>query len=194
MRSDGSQFLPLIERLVTQKLRLAADAPRPAALRFLGNPEVAKASLDRYLRTTPEFLELEHAWQERKTKNPDESPLEPAEVLGELFQKAFFEISFDENTKLNIVLACGEPPTATNGIWDDNKRQVAWKTVQNGHQGLPTFMYAIWSVPIADAQIKTVWQARAYRREPLCLCNVVPRTFEQRNRRVGRIFGDASTG
>ncbi len=154
LRSDDSLFLPLIERLVAQKLGMADDAPRPAALAFLVSPEMAKASLDRYLRTTPEFLELERAWREKKSKAADESPHEPAQVLGELFQKAFFEISFEDDTKLNVVLACGEPPTATNGIWDDNKRQIAWKTTQNGNQGLPTFMYAMWSVPIAEAQIK----------------------------------------
>lgn len=152
--SDGSLLVPSLERLVHRKLGVTADAPRPAALAFLANTEAAKASLDRYLSTTPEFLKLQRAWQERTKKNPDESPPDPVQALSELIGASFFQISFEPATKLSIILACGEPPAATNGIWDDSKREVYWKTIQKGSQGLPTFIYAMWSAPLAEAQIK----------------------------------------
>jgi hypothetical protein len=151
---DGSLLFPYFERTVARQLGLADDAPRPAAMAFLASSDAAKASLDRYLRTTPEYLKLERAWQERKKNNPDEPPPETAEVWQELFQAAFFRISFKDSTKLKVILLCGERPAVTNGIWDVKKRQVYWKTSKNGDQGLPTFVYAMWSVPIADAQIK----------------------------------------
>ncbi len=151
---DAGPVVPLLDRLVARKLGLADDAPRPAAMAFLASDEAATASLDGYLRTTPEYHKLELAWQERRKENPTDSPPEPTQVVTELFGEAFFKISLEDSTQLKITLVCGESPTATNGIWDADNRRVIWKATENGDQGLPTFLYAMWSVPVSDAQEK----------------------------------------
>ncbi len=153
VRSDEQSFFPWLERLVARRLGLTADVPKPAAMAFLANTKAAEASLDRYLRTTPEFHKLERAWQEEKKANPEKSPPEPGQVFGELFGDAFLKISFNDNTQLKITLACGEAPSETNGIWDEDERQVYWRTTKKGDWGLPTFVFAMWSVALPEAQI-----------------------------------------
>jgi hypothetical protein len=155
MRSlDGDDFaVPVFAHLIERQLGLAPDAPRPSSLAFLANNKSAIASLERYLRTTPEYQPLEQAWQEEKKTNPDASAPEPLTILFELFNTAFFEFKlFSDTTSLEIVLTLDDRPVATNGSWNAKKNEITWTTSINGAQGLPTFVYATWSWPAKEVQ------------------------------------------
>lgn len=170
-----SALLEWSDRFVGRGLGLADDAPRPKAMDFLKSSHAARVSWNRFLQTTPEYHRLLDEWRQKEKaatadlgvdvdldedlesiddNEPSEwlaSPPRPEDVLGEILAP-FFKLNLKDPKKIEVVLACGEPPIATNGVWDESKRAVTWKRERNEGQGLPTHLYATWSQPDRPAQ------------------------------------------
>lgn len=160
---DADPFLETVDRLVGRRLGLADDAPRPMAMAFLRDENSATASLDRYLRETPEFQALMNEWNKLKKDSPDAREPEPIDVVASLVESSFVELNlFGDATKLDIVLVTGVKPFATNGAWEEDGQKIRWKGTMNGKQGLPTIFQAYWCEPnSAEQEMHFGWLALA---------------------------------
>jgi hypothetical protein len=148
-------FLKWVERFLARRLGLADDAPRPESMAFLTSAEAASASLDAFLRTTPEYRLLYAEWEKTRSGDPDDAPPKPEQVISELVQKGVFELKlFQDTTRVKVVFESGRKPVATNGRWDEAAGAVVWDAVRNDGVGLPTFFSAAWCNPDADAQTR----------------------------------------
>lgn len=157
--------LAMAQRKAAEKMGVPADKPVPASLAFLGDFDKAKASLEKYARTTkywPEYAKAvakERAEAATRTSQPSPAPSttqasQPAESLdgflnyrlsGHLAEAVAGSTGATENLKLAMELPV--KPVKTNGDWDG--KAVVWTFTLSGSDSLawPRLAYAAWAQP-----------------------------------------------
>jgi len=128
---------------------------------LFAQPEATKASVERYLKTTPEYKALLAEWRKAPPAGPESRPAkpEPMAVLEKLVARDLIQLNFgDTADELRLSLAAAETPFDTNGLWDPKAREVSWDSRLNNRQKptteLPTICYAYWSKPAKTFQQK----------------------------------------
>lgn len=146
--NDAQQQVRFVIDLLSRKIS-PEDQPSVAqSLGFLTNTAKAEASLDGYLRTTPEFRRREQAWRQAQAANPSAPPPDPKDMVLDLVARLFFGLDLlSQNDELRVALLVPLQPFATNGTYLSVSNQVIWTSSLGHGNELPVVAYAAWSVP-----------------------------------------------
>jgi len=147
-RNDTHGFMPLIQRLVADRMGLPESAPIPQSLAFLADEDARVASLEKYFVTTEIYQTRIKQWEEEKKSDPNAPKAEPQKIIGELLDHALEFSMFSSQDQLTVKLSLPAPPIHTNGKWDAARRQVLWEAGMDTSEPsprLPAFCYATWS-------------------------------------------------
>lgn len=148
--SNGEdKLMKVIQRFIAGKMGCGYADAIPPSLGFLANADTAKASLEKYIRTTNLYKE---AWEKKKVEedNPDAEPPDPLKAVIEEsgLLGDFSLVLFADKYTFNVSLSCETGPFSTNGEVDVENKRVTWsRTEYEGANGWDTFFYAVWCVP-----------------------------------------------
>jgi hypothetical protein len=118
------------------------------SLAFLTDTQRAEASLDEYLRSTPQFRRREQNWRKAQAVNPATPPPDPNDIVLDLVSRLFFGLDpVSQNDELRVALSVPLQPFATNGTFLTASNQVVWVASLGHGSELPVTAYAAWSVP-----------------------------------------------
>ena len=153
--NDAAQQVRLVVDLLSRKISPENQPSIARSLGFLADTAQAEASLDAYLRSTPEFRRREQVWRRTQSTNPSAAPPDPKDVVLELVARLFFGLDLvSQNDELRVALWVPLQPFATNGTYLSASNQVVWTaSLGRGHE-MPVLAYAAWSVP--DVQFQEV--------------------------------------
>ena len=147
--SDPAALLAVVQRFLAGKMGVAPKEPIPPSLAFLADAKRVEQSWNGYVRTTELFKKRQADWEKEQKKEPNpKPPLTPEQLLENLIVEAFLDtdVLFSANN-LEVKLACGVEPFATNGQWDAKDKAVTWKASLSKDKSPPEFCYAFWSEP-----------------------------------------------
>jgi hypothetical protein len=151
--NDAAQQVRFVIDLLSRKI---SPEDRPAiarSLAFLTDTARAEASLDAYLRSTPQFRRREQAWRKLQITQPAAPPPDPKDVALELVARLFFDLDLiSQNDELRVALTVPVQPFASNGTYLSASSQMVWTASMGRGNELPVLAYAAWSVPDADFQ------------------------------------------
>ncbi len=160
------QAIRSILKLIFAKAGLAESELIGKLASLFVQGDAAKASVERYLRTTPEYKALLAEWRKTQTDDPESRPAkpDPTDVLEEL-GKDLIQLGFgDTADELRLSLAATAEPYDTNGLWDPKARQVSWDGPLSNRgkpkAKLPAICYAYWSQPAKAFQRKHFGEIR----------------------------------
>ncbi|MEI8289336.1 MAG: hypothetical protein WCH99_07670 [Verrucomicrobiota bacterium] len=151
LNGDGTNsvvsVLRLVQRLVAEKMDLAASDPRPKSLAVLADPDALERSWTNYLARTDLYRAKVKEWEKKKQTEPSLKKPEPSELPADLFEDLLepFKIFGGAADHLSVKLALAHAPNHTNGKWQDG--QVVWETNLDDNRALPAFCFASWSSP-----------------------------------------------
>jgi hypothetical protein len=150
---DGQRLGEYAARLVADKLGVPRDQHLPASLDFLTDPARLQASLESYVRTTPEFAARKTSWEQERLSNPDAPPPQPVEVISTAFSDGLIDVRlFHHPDVLSVRLTCPVEPFSSNGQWDGEQRAMTWSGSADLKDPWPTFCFAFWSEPAINFQ------------------------------------------
>jgi hypothetical protein len=148
----------LIQKFVAKKLGISESEPMPQSLAFLGDPEAANKSWQKYLAGTDLYRNKLQQWEKEKQSKPDLKKPEPVEVENDCFSKLLaFSLFSSDGDHLTVKLSLPLAPTHTNGKWDAAFKQVFWDAKLESPDDasrMPVFCYASWSDPNGSFQKK----------------------------------------
>jgi hypothetical protein len=162
-------LLALFQRQVATRMGVPEDQPIPASLGFLGDPQAAQASLETYLKTTPQYRERMAQWDEQKNHDPDAAPPEPLDVLADPQFIAALLFVWPGRDRLEASLATGTEPWLTNGSWDAQAAVVRWSAALTTDR-MPVMCYAMWATPDETQQRERFGQLVFKNAELLAYC------------------------
>ena len=149
---DNDGVLRIVRRVLAHKCGLSpTDSERHFP--FLVDARTVQASLDAYLRQTPEFRRKEEAWRARGPQSPDIPPPEPSSLLGDLVGRSFDHVIATSANEVRITLHLPGPPLATCGRYDESDKTLRWTVKLPYGRDLPTYVHATWVV--ADEAFQT---------------------------------------
>jgi len=150
--TNSGPVLRLIQRLVAEKMGLAASDPPPKSLAVLADPAALERSWTNYLAQTGLYRARVKEWEKKKQTEPGLKKPEPRELPGDLFEDLLepFKLFGGEADQLTVKLALAHAPAHTNGKWQDG--QVVWAASLDENRALPALCYASWSSPAAEFQ------------------------------------------
>jgi hypothetical protein len=155
--SDGSTnsdttVLRLVQRLVAEKMGLAATDPLPKSLAVLADTAALERSWTYYLPRTDLYHRQVKEWEKRKKTEPDLKKPEPSELPHDLFGELLepFKTSGGAADHLTVKLTLPHAPNHTNGKWQGG--QVVWDANLDENPALPALCYASWSNPDVQFQ------------------------------------------
>jgi hypothetical protein len=155
----------LAVRNIRAGMGLAGDQPAPAGW-MLADWDRAAASLDAYLKTTPEYAVKLKAFQAAQPatapaggESPPAGPPAGRNVITELVG-AIFDFQSGggpSDDTLAVSLKLTTKPASTNGKWDEQAGNVTWHAALDSREAQATKRYpfvcdAIWAVPDAKFQ------------------------------------------
>jgi hypothetical protein len=148
LADDPAPLLRHVQRLVADKMGIAADQLPPESLAFLSDTKRLAASWRKYVPTTDLFEKRRKQWQEESKTNPQAAKPTPDDVLEDLVGQLVFKIRlFEEDDVLELKLYCGQEPYATNGQWDAQAAAVSWSKTLRQDAPLPVLCFSLWSLP-----------------------------------------------
>ena len=146
--NDAEQQVRFVIDLLSRKISPEEQPSVARSLAFLTNTAQAEASLDAYLRSTPEFRRREQAWRQAQAANPTTPPPDPKDIVLDLVARLFFGLDLlSQNDELRVALSVPLHPFATNGTYLSASNQVIWTSSLGHGNELPVIAYAAWSVP-----------------------------------------------
>ena len=149
-------LLARLQRLVADKMGVAASAPIPPALAFLGDSKSLEKSFNKYLSGTDPYRMKLKQWKHDQKLQPAAPKPEPSAVFDEAAAKMVdFEL-FGNDDHLAVHLSLPVAPLHTNGRWDAVQKQDVWEsdideTGKTNH--IPFACYATWVQPDATYQV-----------------------------------------
>ncbi len=155
-QEDPNQSAALVQRLVARKIGVGADEPVPESLDFLGDWQRLETSLGAYLAETDAYRAKLAQWEAQRASGSDANAKrpQPIEVLGDEIGAALFEFQKSSSDAIDVRLHLKFEPFATNGHWDNEAQMVQWSESLAQHRALPMLVYAAWSVPLEETQLK----------------------------------------
>lgn len=151
--NDAAQQVRFVIDLLSRKI---SPEERPAIARslgFLADTSRAEASLDAYLRTTPQFRRREQEWRKLVATRPAAPPPDPKDVALELVARLFFGLDLiSQQDELRVALTVPVQPFASNGTYLSASSQMVWTASMDRGNELPVLAYAAWSVPDVQFQ------------------------------------------
>jgi len=144
--------LRLVQRLVAEKLGLAASDPLPKSLAVLADPVVFERSWTNYLVRTALYRAQIKEWEKQRKTEPSLEKPEPLSVVDNLFKELInqFEIPGGSADHMTVKQVLPHAPNHTNGRWQDG--QVVWEASLDENRALPALCYASWSIPDVQFQ------------------------------------------
>ncbi len=148
-RDDCGWLMTIIQRFIAGKMGHQNSTRLPASLSFLSDAETAKASFEKYIRTSEVY---NNAWEKKKLEedDPNAEPPEAWEAIYTetgIFDWLPFNLFADQYT-YKVSLSCGSKPVGSNGKWNEQTKTLTWSaTTPEGSSGWQTFFYAAWSTP-----------------------------------------------
>lgn len=149
---DESVLLPLIQKLVAEKMGIPASGPLPKSLAILNDPAALEKSWETYLSRSGLYRAKIREWEkEKKTNQKLEAP-KPDDVMDDLFGDLLepFDLFGGEADHLTVKLALNHAPNHSNGKWQNG--QVVWTDDLDPNRALPVLYYADWSDPDGQFQ------------------------------------------
>lgn len=153
----------LVERFLRKHLLLKGNEEIPRSLAFLLSFRTMSTSFERFLKSKPSYQALVEKRKETSNEpggNEVDPPLEEAvgAVIVEddpLLKEMFRAFNFlGDQQRIEVKLLCPVRPVMTNGFWNEEAKQIDWKTGRQGLFGMPPLAKAIWSEPNAEEQTK----------------------------------------
>lgn len=151
--NDAAQQVRFVIDLLSRKISPEDPPAIAGSLAFLADTVRAEASLDAYLRSTPQFRSREQAWRRAQAADPSATPPDPKDIVLELVARLFFGLDLvSQNDELRVALSVPLQPFASNGAYLSASNQVVWTaSIGRGHE-LPVLAYAAWSAPDVQFQ------------------------------------------
>ncbi len=143
-----------VQNVVAKKAGLGDEQAVAHSLGFLSDLTQVIASWKMFLERTPEYDALLRNWEEQKKTQPNAERPIPGIVLWNIVSEGLLRWKLLPNSdEINLELATGQRPFASNGQWDEQGQRIRWFQPIDEGSGLPTHCYAVWSTP--DAMFQT---------------------------------------
>ncbi len=145
---DSDAFGDWLWGRIAEKAGLSDDSILQAEL--FSDQDQLKASVDRFLRTTPEYAQALKDWQRTYGDSREGQPEGNAAIkqLG-LFEHCSVVLG---GNPIKFTLHCDRRPVGTNGRWDEITRQISWSGNRDA-TFLPMIISAVWVVPDVDVNL-----------------------------------------
>lgn len=123
------------------------------ALTIFTDEEHLGQSLMQFLKTTPEYIALQHLVVE----TGEAADTDPFDVLEVLIYRALLPKSVYGSDRLILRLKTIQPPFGTNGVWNPESSSVIWDLGIEPRQTfagreIPRICYAVWTEPKIEYQ------------------------------------------
>lgn len=153
-RNLSTSFEAMIGRALLRKSGLLESHAGDERLACLFDPDRARESWERYLRTTPQFQKQLDAWEVATQSDPATPEPDPQAIFSDSIVELIDFRLFGRQDNVTLTLYTPTQPFLTNSTWDADKKAAIWKLSLVGETGVPTLVHAQWAVPNKDLQTR----------------------------------------
>ena len=142
LTDDGDGFGNWLLRRIAEKAGMSDDPIFIADV--LSDDEKLKASIDRFLQTTPEYADALRTWRQ----SDEDRQAGPPQAIAAIERLGLLEhpSMVLGGKPIDFSLQCGRRPVATNGRWEAATGRIDWSGNRDA-TFMPLIMSAVWVIP-----------------------------------------------